>query len=160
MTSHPEAAAGSPAAAPRLRLTGVNIDAPDPHALAAFYCRLLGLEITRADEDDVHTNGTLSFQRERAYQRPMWPSAPGDQQMMMHLEVAVDDLDAAVTHALAAGATLAAHQPQPDVRVCLDPAGHPFCLYLGQPVDHRSSSRGASADAESLTISPTSKAGN
>jgi len=29
------------------------------------------------------------------------------------------------------GGTLAAFQPQEDVRVCLDPAGHPFCLYLG-----------------------------
>jgi Glyoxalase-like domain len=27
-------------------------------------------------------------------------------------------------------ATLAEFQPQEDVRVCLDPAGHPFCLYV------------------------------
>jgi hypothetical protein len=26
---------------------------------------------------------------------------------------------------------VAGHQPQPDVRVLLDPAGHPFCLYRG-----------------------------
>ncbi len=50
--------------------------------------------------------------------------------MMMHLEIGVDDLDAAVAHAVAAGATLAGYQPQSDVRVCLDPAGHPFCLYI------------------------------
>jgi hypothetical protein len=53
-----------------------------------------------------------------------------DQQMMMHLEVMVDDLDAAVAHAVAAGATVADYQPQDTVRVCLDPAGHPFCLWL------------------------------
>ncbi len=29
-----------------------------------------------------------------------------------------------------AGATLAAFQPQDDVRVWIDPAGHPFCLYV------------------------------
>ena len=29
------------------------------------------------------------------------------------------------------GATLAEFQPQDDVRVCLDPAGHPFCLFVG-----------------------------
>jgi catechol 2,3-dioxygenase-like lactoylglutathione lyase family enzyme len=29
------------------------------------------------------------------------------------------------------GPTLAEYQPQDDVRVLLDPAGHPFCLYLG-----------------------------
>ena len=26
---------------------------------------------------------------------------------------------------------LADFQPQDDLRVCLDPAGHPLCLYLG-----------------------------
>ncbi|MBB6415142.1 hypothetical protein HDC93_000698 [Streptomyces sp. AK010] len=31
--------------------------------------------------------------------------------------------------AVAAGARLAGHQPQDDVRVLLDPAGHRFCLY-------------------------------
>jgi hypothetical protein len=51
--------------------------------------------------------------------------------MMMHLEIQVDDLVAGVAHAVAAGATLAEHQPQDDVRVCLDPAGHPFCLFTG-----------------------------
>ena len=30
----------------------------------------------------------------------------------------------------ARGGTLAGFRPQEDVRVCLDPAGHPFCLYL------------------------------
>ena len=48
----------------------------------------------------------------------------------MHLEIKVDDLEASVTHAVAQGATLAGFQPHEDVWVCLDPAGHPFCLYL------------------------------
>jgi catechol 2,3-dioxygenase-like lactoylglutathione lyase family enzyme len=120
---------------PRLSLTGVNIDAPDPHLLAEFYARLLGWEIGRAEDDDVWLRPPdggrgLTFQREVAYRRPTWPAGPGDQQMMMHLEVMVDDLDAAVAHAVALGATVADHQPQDDVRVCLDPAGHPFCLWL------------------------------
>ena len=68
--------------------------------------------------------------RER-YVRPVWPGEEGDQQMMMHLEIRVDDLDAAVAHAVAQGATLADFQPQQYVRVCLDPAGHPFCLFTG-----------------------------
>lgn len=118
-----------------LTLTGVNIDAPDPHALAAFYAGLLGWEIGRADRDDVYLTApdggrSLSFQRATDHQRPTWPAGPGDQQMMMHLEVMVDDLESAVAHALSLGATLADHQPQDDVRVCLDPAGHPFCLWL------------------------------
>jgi len=50
--------------------------------------------------------------------------------MSMHLDLEVDDLDAAVEHALSVGAALADVQPQQSVRVMLDPAGRPFCLYL------------------------------
>jgi catechol 2,3-dioxygenase-like lactoylglutathione lyase family enzyme len=120
----------------RLRLTGTNIDAPDANALADFYRRLLGWTV-RTDEpgwvvlappDGGHT---LDFQTETQYVRPVWPAGPGEPPMMMHLEIAVDDLEAAMAHAVAQGATVPGFQPQDDVRVCLDPAGHPFCLYLG-----------------------------
>jgi hypothetical protein len=50
--------------------------------------------------------------------------------MMMHIDIAVDDLAPAVADAIELGATLADFQPQENVRVLLDPAGHPFCLYL------------------------------
>jgi catechol 2,3-dioxygenase-like lactoylglutathione lyase family enzyme len=60
----------------------------------------------------------------------VWPSKPGEQLMMMHLEIRVADLDAGCAHARACGATLAAFQPQEGVRVHFDPDGHPFCLYL------------------------------
>ena len=49
--------------------------------------------------------------------------------MMLHLDVEVSDLAASVAHALELGAELPDFQPQDDVRVLLDPAGHPFCLY-------------------------------
>ena len=49
---------------------------------------------------------------------------------MLHLDLHVDDLDAAVKHALDAGASLAEYQPQERVRVLFDPAGHPFCVFL------------------------------
>ena len=124
---------------PRLTVTGTNIDAPDANELADFYRRLLGWT-TRTEEpgwvvlqpgpSDQARGGTLSFQTESRYVRPVWPAGPGDQQMMMHLEIKVDDLEAGVAHAVAQGATLAGFHPQEDVRVCLDPAGHPFCLYL------------------------------
>jgi hypothetical protein len=73
----------------------------------------------------------LSFQDESAYVRPVWPPAPGQQQMMSHLDIAVEDLATGVAHALEVGATLADFQPQEHVRVMLDPAGHPFCLFPG-----------------------------
>jgi hypothetical protein len=59
---------------------------------------------------------------------PTWPAGE-QQQMQLHLDVQVDDLAAATGFALGAGATLAAFQPQDDVRVMPDQAGHPFCLF-------------------------------
>lgn len=120
---------------PRMTLSGVVLDAPDARALADFYRRLLGWE-TRADEPSWVTlsppsgGAALSFQTEPAYVRPSWPSGRDHQQMMLHLDIEVDDLDAAGVHTVAAGATLAAIQPQETVRVYLDPAGHPFCLWV------------------------------
>jgi catechol 2,3-dioxygenase-like lactoylglutathione lyase family enzyme len=119
-----------------LTITTVNIGAPDPGALATFYRRLLGFE-TRAEEphwvllEDPEGGVALSFQTEEHHTPPVWPAGPGDPQMMLHLEIRVDDLESATAHAVACGATLADFQPQDDVRVCLDPAGHPFCLWLG-----------------------------
>lgn len=119
-----------------LELTTVNIGAPDPGALARFYQRLLGWEIGTEEPDwvvlrDPDGGVGLAFQTESCYVRPGWPAGPGDQQMMMHLEIRVADLESAAAHATGCGAVLADHQPQDDVRVFLDPAGHPFCLWLG-----------------------------
>jgi catechol 2,3-dioxygenase-like lactoylglutathione lyase family enzyme len=116
-------------------LTTVNISAPDPGALARFYVTLLGGSITTEEPGWVMVRlpgqGTdLSFQSETHYTAPVWPGGPSDQQMMMHLEVRVDDLESGAEHARACGATQAEHQPQDDVRVFLDPAGHPFCLWI------------------------------
>jgi catechol 2,3-dioxygenase-like lactoylglutathione lyase family enzyme len=117
------------------RVTGVTLNSPNPPELAAFYARLLGWEI---NEDQggwvVLPNPAggigLAFHIEDEYQRPVWPSRPGEQIMQMHLEVQVDDLEAGCAHAVACGATLAEYQPQDDVRVHLDPDGHPFCIYI------------------------------
>jgi predicted enzyme related to lactoylglutathione lyase len=119
----------------RLTLAGVVLDAPDARALAEFYRRLLGWTVTEDEPDWITLTGPdggakLSVQTESAYARPTWPAGPGDQQMMMHLDIKVDDLDAAGAHAVAVGAVLAQFQPQERVRVYLDPAGHPFCLFL------------------------------
>jgi catechol 2,3-dioxygenase-like lactoylglutathione lyase family enzyme len=119
-----------------MTLTSTVIDAPDPRRLAEFYGRLLGWPIGRDEPDWVTLRPPdggpgLSFQTEDAYVRPTWPAGSADQQMMMHLDIEVDDLEAAGDHAVAAGAVLADHQPQEDVRVYLDPAGHPFCLWRG-----------------------------
>jgi predicted enzyme related to lactoylglutathione lyase len=120
---------------PSFTYSGVVLDAPDPRALAAFYRRLLGWAVDQDSPEWVSLappggGSKISFQAEPTYVRPVWPSVSEHQQMMLHLDVEVDDLEAAGAHAVAAGATLAAYQPQTHVRVYLDPVGHPFCLWV------------------------------
>jgi hypothetical protein len=120
--------------APRLALSSVVLDSPDAGALAEFYRRLLGWAVERDEPGWVKLRSpdggaALSFQTETQYLPPVWPAGPGDQQMQVHLDIAVEDMAAAGKHAIATGAVLAGYQPQDDVRVYLDPAGHPFCLF-------------------------------
>jgi catechol 2,3-dioxygenase-like lactoylglutathione lyase family enzyme len=120
---------------PVLRLRGVVLDTPDPVALGAFYARLLGWTVRSEHPEWVvlaNAEGGvgLHLQREEHYVPPVWPAAPGDVAMMAHLDVQVDDLAASVAWAQACGARVAGFQPQDHVRVCLDPDGHPFCLYV------------------------------
>ena len=121
---------------PSFQLTATVLDAPDPRALAGFYSRLLGWPVGRDEPDWVTLRPpgggpVLSFQREPVHTRPTWPAAAGEQQMQLHLDIEVVDLESAGAEAVAAGAVLAGFQPQEDVRVYLDPAGHPFCLWAG-----------------------------
>jgi catechol 2,3-dioxygenase-like lactoylglutathione lyase family enzyme len=121
--------------APTLKMFSTVLDAPDAAELAAFYRRLLGWPVEKEEPDWITLRAPgggagLSFQTEQAYVRPVWPAGPGDPQMQVHLDIEVEDLAVAGEHAVAAGAVLAGYQPQDDVRVYLDPAGHPFCLFL------------------------------
>ena len=119
---------------PRFRIAGTVLSTRDARSLAGFYERLLGWP-RLADEAgwvvlrESATATGLSFHEDVEYVPPTWPSDPDRQRMMAHLDIATDDLAAAVAHALECGATIAEHQPQSDVRVMLDPDGHPFCLF-------------------------------
>jgi catechol 2,3-dioxygenase-like lactoylglutathione lyase family enzyme len=111
---------------------GAALEAPDPKALADFYSNLLGWPIVH-EEPGTAVLGTpgpsfLVFQQATGYHRPTWPPVDGEQRPMMHLDFQVGDLDDSVAEAVASGAELAKHQPQENVRVLIDPAGHPFCL--------------------------------
>ena len=115
---------------------GTVLGTPDPAGLARFYAGLLGGEVDGRDDTFVTLKVSpgdttyLAFQLEADHVPPVWPDpARGDQQMQVHLDVGVTSVAAAVDDALALGARLASDQPQDDVRVLLDPAGHPFCLY-------------------------------
>jgi catechol 2,3-dioxygenase-like lactoylglutathione lyase family enzyme len=134
---------------PPLRLDGICLDCSEEAfpATLDFYARFLGWEVTagcvRPSEcrhegdhwaclESPAGGTTLSVQSERWYQPPVWPEVDGAQTKMMHLEIGVDDVHAAVARAIAAGARQAPHQPedriQNQLRIMLDPAGHPFCL--------------------------------
>jgi catechol 2,3-dioxygenase-like lactoylglutathione lyase family enzyme len=112
---------------------GTAIEAPDPRGLAGFYSDLLGWPIGHEEPGTVILAAPegpiyIVFQQATDYRPPVWPPADGAQRPMMHFDFQVGDLDSAVAEALALGATLAGHQPQENVRVLFDPAGHPFCL--------------------------------
>src|SRR5437868_6109474 len=101
---------------PRMRLSATVIGAPDPRALGDFYARLLGWPVTTDEADWVMLRppgggSGLSFQTESTYTPPVWPPLEGAQQMMLHLDIAVEDLPAGVAWALEQGATLADFQP-------------------------------------------------
>src|SRR3954447_4391769 len=114
---------------------GVVLDAPHARELANFYQRLLGWTILSESDGWVdlapseEAGYNFSFATETNYARPVWPTVEGKPQMSMHLDIEVDDLEQAVAHAVEVGAEPAEYQPQGTVRVMLDPAGHPFCLY-------------------------------
>ncbi len=113
------------------RFPSVVLDCPDPAALAAFYGALLdwpvqlqeGWADIRAEYGD-----SIGFQKVDDYRPPQWPGQDRPQQM--HLDVVVEDLDAAEPLVVALGATKHEYQPGTTFRVFLDPAGHPFCLCL------------------------------
>ncbi|WP_205862074.1 VOC family protein [Planosporangium thailandense] len=109
-------------------LRAVVIDCPDPEALARFYEELLGLS-RRSTESDWVTIGDdtrrISFQRAPDLREPRWPDPERPQQF--HIDVTVDDVDAAEAKVLALGAKRLPGEGD-DFRVYADPAGHPFCL--------------------------------
>lgn len=123
-----------------VRWTRVTIDCRDADPVAHFYGQLLGWPVTDRDGDhwiqlgDPDGGVGLNIQAEAWYRPPMWPEAASDQHKMMHFELEVDDLEAALATAVAAGGTVAPHQPADRdarrLRVVFDPAGHPLCLFV------------------------------
>lgn len=105
--------------------------------LASFYSHLLGWPITHSGGGwaaITAPGGTVhAYQETAAYTPPVWPWKEGAQGQMLHMDFYVDDLQAALQHALACGATLADTQYFATSRTLFDPAGHPFCLDTDEP---------------------------
>lgn len=118
----------------------MTLDCADADQLAEFYSALLGWPISNRDGRgwvqlrDPGGGVGINVQAEPWYQAPAWPERSGEPAKMMHFEIFVDDLEAAVGHVLAIGGSEAPQQPRDRdrsrLRVMLDPAGHPFCLFV------------------------------
>ena len=121
------------------------LDATDVRQLAEFYRRLFGLTYRPGDETDdgqdwlvLRNPGggpQLAFQQVDKLPPATWPE-PGVPQQL-HLDTVVPDtgeLDAQHERALSLGATLLLDRrddPDEPLRVYADPAGHPFCIFVG-----------------------------
>lgn len=108
------------------RLHHVVLDCREPAALAAFYSELLGQPVTYRSDDWVvvaanDASSGLAFQLAPDHQPPTWPDPAVPQQY--HLDVMVEDVEAAGPRVLALGASKLDGED-----VYADPAGHPFCL--------------------------------
>lgn len=120
----------------------VNIDVPDLKRAAEFYTRAFGLKVTRRFGHGDETGGGVELSglaaklyllvkpegsegaagQKRSYARHWTP---------VHLDIAVDDIEAALKRALDAGATQETEIRRGDwgaIAVLADPFGHGLCL--------------------------------
>ena len=136
------------------------LDCRVPRVLAEFYRELLGYSYRPGDEPpapgepdprgedwlvlrpdrDARADGRgLAFQANAEYVAPVWtpgPDRPGDQQMMLHLDLTVPDresLEAQRARVLdLGGSELYDRSDDPDepLYVFADTSGHPFCIFV------------------------------
>jgi hypothetical protein len=122
------------------------IDTTDVRGLAEFYRELLGLQYRPGDEGpdagedwlvltDARGTRVLAFQKVETLTRTTWPD--DDVPMQLHLDFTVtgrDALEQARARAQALGAELLfdrTDDPDEPLYVLADPAGHPFCVFVG-----------------------------
>jgi predicted enzyme related to lactoylglutathione lyase len=115
----------------------VNIDVPDLHRAEAFYTDAFGLTVSRRfGEGGLELSGLPA--KLYLLEKPEGSVGAGDDRRRygrhwtpVHLDIVVDDLDTALSKALAAGAVVDA-EPRTDVwgKIVLlaDPFGNGFCL--------------------------------
>ena len=135
------------------KLLSTVLDGTDARALAEFWRQFLGYDYRPGDEPPAagepdpqgqdwlilrEPGGThrLAFQHVDELPPATWPKGPVPQQL--HLDLMVPDietLDAQHERALSLGATLLddsrRRDPDEPLRVYADPAGHPFCVFVG-----------------------------
>jgi hypothetical protein len=134
------------------RLRQVVLDCTDARVLAEFYRQLLGWQYRPGDEppatgepdtagqhwlvlEDGAGSSRLAFQQVPALPKATWPEGPVPQQLHLDLTVPTSaELDVQHERASALGARLlndSSDDPEEPLRVYADPAGHPFCIFVG-----------------------------
>jgi Glyoxalase-like domain len=129
----------------------VVLDCTDARELAEFYRQLLDLRYRPGYEppaagqpdpagqdwlllDDGAGSTQVAFQQVAALPKATWPEGPIPQPLHLDLTVPTTaDLDIQHERALALGARLLedhADDPEEQLRVYADPAGHPFCVIV------------------------------
>ena len=132
------------------RIAQVVLDTLDARGLAEFYRQLFGLEYRESDTlppagepDDSgwlvlrnpYGGPQLAFQQTDGVRPSTWPDASVPQ--MFHLDTKVEtraELETQKQRALDLGATLRldrSDDPDEPLYVFADPAGHPFCIFVG-----------------------------
>jgi hypothetical protein len=135
-----------------MRLVQTVLDTTNPRQLAEFYRQLLGWSYPPdhepppagqpdPDGDDwlnLRAPGGghgLAFQKTERLARSTWPSPEVPQQLHLDIEVGTrEELDAEHERVLALGGEMIfdrSDDEQEPLRVYADPAGHPFCLFVG-----------------------------
>jgi predicted enzyme related to lactoylglutathione lyase len=110
------------------RLDVVALDAADIDTLASFYAELTGWETSWKESDWITLRAPdgqeIAFQPAPDHVAPQWPGQERPQQV--HLDLQVDDHQAAAERAVSLGATRLADGAT--WITLADPAGHPFDL--------------------------------
>ena len=133
-------------------LRQVVLDTTDPRGLAEFYRELLGLAYRAGDEPpapgepdpsgedwlvlaDADGRARLAFQKVQELPEATWPHGPHPQMLHLDLTVgSVSELEVQHQRALGLGARQLLDRTQDEdepLRVYADPAGHPFCVFVG-----------------------------
>ena len=122
-----------------IKLKTAILECGDILSLCSFYAELLQWPVVFKVETFIRIQSPdnctgIAFQFDEKYVPPKWPTELQEQQMMAHLDFAVDEKEEmknAVEKAIQLGAKIADTQYGNDEWVTMiDPAGHPFCFVL------------------------------
>ncbi len=112
----------------------IVFDAADIEGVTAFWSDLLEVPVSSHNQStswrqiDIDDTWAIAVQLDPDHQPPQWPSGNPQQ---AHLDLYVDDIDAAQRKVLELGGSILHEQaddPNSGFIVYGDPAGHPFCF--------------------------------